>query len=64
MKNSQPRLSRRHFLIGLGVGGASATVARMSEEPRQATDGSEKGEAGRGYRLTEHVRNYYRTTKV
>ena len=56
--------SRRNFLIGLGAGGASATVALVSKQRKPDTGGSEKSETNKGYRVTEHVRNYYRTAKV
>lgn len=64
MKSSKRRLSRRNFLIGLGAGGASATVALVSKEREADTGRSAKGDTKKGYRLTEHVRNYYRTAKV
>ncbi len=64
MKSSDRKLSRRNFLVALGAGGASATVAMVSKEKEQGTAGSEKTESSRGYRVTEHIRNYYRTAKV
>ena len=64
MKSSERRPSRRNFLIGLGAGGASATVALVSKEHKPDTGGSVEGENKKGYRLTEHVQNYYRTAKV
>lgn len=64
MKSSDRRPSRRNFLIGLGAGGASATVALVSKQRQPDPGGSERREPNKGYRLTEHVRNYYRTAKV
>lgn len=64
MKNPERKLSRRNFLVALGAGGASATVALASKEKEQPAAGSAETESSRGYRLTEHVRNYYRTAKV
>jgi len=65
MKSPQSNLSRRNFLLAVGVGGASATVALVAGnngdpqiKPRQTS------RDGQGYRLTEHIRNYYRTAKV
>ena len=65
MKSPQSKLSRRNFLLAVGAGSASATVAIVAGKtgapqvkPASATH------AGQGYRLTEHIRNYYRTTKV
>ena len=66
MSESIRRLSRRHFLLSAGVGGA-ATVAAISVKNSptvpQVTTGSGK-RASRGYQASEHVRRYYRTTKV
>lgn len=63
---SQARLSRRRFLTAtLGVGTAAAAAAlasRQGEDSRQAQAADKK--QGRGYQLTEHVKNYYRTAQV
>ncbi len=59
------RLSRRNFLLAVGAGGAAtaaAIVAKNSGSPQQPQDGGKR--ATRGYHATEHVNNYYRTTKV
>ena len=57
--------SRRKFLATLGVGGAAAAAVALN---RQAAEPSTKSEVaapqGKGYQVTEHVRNYYRTAKV
>lgn len=67
MSASAPRLSRRNFLLSIGAGGAAtaaAVVAKTAPEaPAAAVPGSGK-RAGRGYHVTAHVKNYYRTTKV
>lgn len=64
---------RRGFLAGVGIAGAAgaAAVAMKSGGPTPAaTVATEAGEAagaapaGRGYRLSVHVRKYYDTTKV
>ncbi|WP_458761872.1 formate dehydrogenase [Cupriavidus basilensis] len=72
MKDKQPKAARRAFLAGTGVvaaaGAAAALTSRgpaMPAAPRLAaaipdvtsTDGD-------GYRVTEHIRKYYRTTLV
>jgi len=64
MKNPERRLSRRNFLVALGAGGASATVALMPKESKESDEKSATAESSKGYRLTEHVKNYYRTAKV
>ncbi len=64
MSERSPRLSRRKFLFTVGAGGAAtaaAVVATTNTAP--ATTGPGK-RATRGDHATEHVNNYYRTTKV
>jgi len=64
MKSPERKLSRRSFLTAVGAGGASAAVALVAKEKEQTSAGSKQPESSRGYRLTEHIQNYYRTTKV
>jgi hypothetical protein len=64
MKKPDRKLSRRNFLLAVGAGGASATVALVSKQQEQNTGGSAKPKTSQGYRLTKHVQNYYRTAKV
>jgi hypothetical protein len=57
--------SRRRFLKQLGmVAGAGALLALGPEHKTRADDGAERPAAnpsgGRGYRLTAHIRSYYR----
>lgn len=62
---SQTRLSRRQFLATLGASTAAAAAAlasRQGGDSRQAAAADQK--QGRGYQLTEHVKNYYRTAQV
>jgi hypothetical protein len=64
MSERSQRLSRRNFLLTVGVGGAAtaaAVVATKKSSP--ATSGKGKRET-RGYHASEHINNYYRTTKV
>ena len=65
-KTTKPSSSRRKFLATLGVGGAvaaAATITRQATGPAQSvTDAA--APPGKGYQLTEHVRNYYRTAKI
>ena len=65
MKTSKAKLSRRHFLLAAGAGTAAtaaAIVARKDADKAPAQDGNP--ESKKGYQLTEHVRNYYRTAKI
>jgi hypothetical protein len=56
---------RRGFLLALGAGGAGAaalaarSISGVATEASTAVDGSEEG-----YRLTDHVKRYYETTKT
>ena len=65
MKNLQSKLSRRNFLLAVGAGSAVVTTALVT---RQSSDvqPEDQGKVAdtKGYRLTQHVRNYYRTAKV
>jgi hypothetical protein len=58
---------RRVFLLALGAGGigaaAIATRALTGAPPATTPEGSE-ATAGEGYRVTDHVKRYYQTTKL
>jgi hypothetical protein len=60
-------LHRRRFLLSLSATGAGAAAAAMSTLPASAAApepaaGTSTDDAA--YRETEHVRDYYRTTKL
>jgi hypothetical protein len=64
---NKPTTSRRKFLATLGIGGAAAaaaTVALTRKDAEPAAKGATVSPQGKGYQVTEHVRNYYRTAKV
>ena len=65
MTERAKRLSRRNFLLAVGAGGAATAAAIVAKnptgEPKVKGDGKR---ATRGYQSSEHVNNYYRTTKV
>lgn len=65
MENGKTKSSRRNFLLAVGAGGA-ATVAAIAGKTASKQDVAEekKETAGSGYQLSEHVRNYYRSTLV
>lgn len=65
MKIPSKRLSRRNFLLAVGAGGAAtaAAIVAKNSSPTQSSSSKDK-RATRGYHATEHVNNYYRTTKV
>lgn len=68
-KDTTPRsaVSRRTLFAGAGTAGALAAAAaalplsRPTPEPVAAKPAEPAGE---GYRLSEHVRRYYQTTRV
>ena len=64
MKSPQSKLSRRNFLLAVGAGGASATVALVANKNGAPVKEEKTSGNAQGYRLTEHIRNYYRTAKV
>lgn len=66
MSQKKAVLSRRNFLLTVGAGGAAtaaAVVAKQAPVATGATDSKDK-RATRGYQVSEHINNYYRTTKV
>lgn len=65
MKSSQSKLSRRNFLFAAGAGSVAAAAALVAVKGTDKHAGKPvKTMDSQGYRLTEHIRNYYRTTKV
>jgi shikimate 5-dehydrogenase len=66
MSDRNKRTSRRNFLLTLGAGGAATAAALVAKQPQtDASNASSKGKrATRGYHVTEHVNDYYRTAKV
>ena len=66
MSERTKKLSRRNFLLAASAGGvatAAAVVASKSPSSKSTPATSDK-RATRGYQSSEHVNNYYRTTKV
>jgi shikimate 5-dehydrogenase len=64
MSTRTPRLSRRNFLLTVGAGGAASAAAIVTKNSPPAESTSKDKRATRGYQASEHVNNYYRTTKV
>ncbi len=66
--SSNKNLSRRGFLVGASaatVAGAAAIVGTPKKTgPTLVKTSKASVEPGQGYQLSEHVRNYYRTTSV
>ncbi|HEX6266433.1 MAG TPA: twin-arginine translocation signal domain-containing protein [Burkholderiales bacterium] len=65
MTERTKRLSRRNFLLTVGAGGAATAAAIVAKNAPSSSSSPDKSKRGsRGYHATEHVNNYYRTTKV
>ena len=68
MQESQPKPSRRGFFFGAAATSAAAAAIvalpgaqSLSPEPQALRPAPEKGG---GYSLSEHVKHYYRTTRI
>lgn len=65
MKTTGAKLSRRNFLFAIGAGTAAGAAAIASKKAADGTRAQDQGIASKkGYEVTEHVRNYYRTAKI
>ena len=61
-KSTNP--ARRRFLFALGVSGASAAAATSGALQAAATQETAPASDDGAYRESEHVRDYYRTTRI
>jgi len=61
-----PDLKRRHFLLAIGAGSAAVVTTAANAAPlaAQAAPPEQAVDAPSTYRATEHVRDYYRSTKI
>ena len=66
VRPSQPaNLRRRGFLLAVGTGGAVTVAVALKPLSQAAPEAPvAEGAASQGYRDTQHVRDYYRTTKI
>jgi hypothetical protein len=64
MSERAKRLSRRNFLLAAGAGGVATAAAIVAKNPTSPQAPDKGKRATRGYHASEHVNNYYRTTKV
>ena len=58
--------NRRKFLLAAGLGGAGAAAAVITATQKAkpaAGESAPLGEAS-GYRVTDHIEKYYKTTEV
>ena len=63
---SKSKVDRRNFLIALGLGGAGAVAGAVAgQHPQPAQPAANTAQPGsKGYRVSVHIRKYYRTTRV
>lgn len=64
MTEKKSKLSRRNFLLTVGAGGTAAAAAVVGRNASTPAAGSKDKRATSGYKVSEHINNYYRTTKV
>ena len=68
MQDSQPKPSRRGFFFGAAATGAAAAAVvalpRMQVLEASVPEPKPAPEKGGGYSLSEHVKHYYRTTRI
>jgi hypothetical protein len=65
--SEQSKIPRRSFFAGLGMVATAGIAAKLvSESPTSALSSviPTQEPDGDGYRLTEHVKKYYRTTTI
>ncbi len=56
-------LSRRRFLVAAGAGTAASAAALVARTPASGAPGTSRRDS-RSYHASEHINNYYRTTKI
>jgi hypothetical protein len=61
---SSTNVKRRRFLFALGAGSASAAAAAAPIAAKLDAAAAPAEEASRGYRETDHVRDYYASTRL
>ncbi len=64
MKAIKPRLTRRNFLLAVSAGTAASAAAIVAKKETGGVSTDDIAESKKGYQVTDHVRNYYRTAKV
>jgi hypothetical protein len=58
--------NRRNFLLaaGLGGAGAAAAVVTAASKAKAVPGATPDTDQGSGYRVSEHILKYYKTTEV
>jgi hypothetical protein len=60
----QRKIARRSFFAGLGLVAAAGIAAKLTPKTVTSDAPLPKEPEGDSYRLTEHVKKYYRTTTI
>lgn len=63
----QKKVARRSFFAGLGLFAAATAAAKLTptaSPPSPDSVATQTDPQGKGYRLSEHIKKYYRTTTV
>ena len=63
MKAMKPH-TRRKFLLAAGLGSAGAVAAVATKGVKAPEAAAARIAEGDGYRLSEHIQKYYKTTEV
>jgi hypothetical protein len=58
------KIARRSFFAGLGMAAAAGVAVKLAPQSIAAATDAPAEPEGKSYRLTEHVKKYYRTTKI
>jgi hypothetical protein len=69
MGSSSTKLSRRSIFAGAGAAAGVAAVATLVPSTPKDSPGADTAQRpapsrGGGYRLSEHVKQYYKTTRI
>jgi hypothetical protein len=62
--SEQKKVLRRRFFAGLGVAAAAGVAVKLAPSVVTAAAPTEAEPTGSGYRLSEHIKKYYRTTTI
>lgn len=62
----QNKIARRSFFAGLGLIATAGIAAKLSRKTGtiSAEESATAEPKGNGYRLSEHIKKYYRTTTI
>jgi hypothetical protein len=62
--SEQTTIARRSFFTGLGLAAAAGVAVKLAPSAIEAVSEPADEAEGKSYRLSEHVKKYYRTTTI